>query len=168
MIRRLQILIAVITINYSSQGQNNFDYTTFSNTGKRLETSEKTHVKKLFDSLSQKSKITFTYNDSVIFLLKSNTKSVEWMGDFNGWGFQKNFSNKGNQIPGTDICILKASFPKDARLDYKILIDGTNWILDPENKFQQWSGVSGGSPNSELRMPEWKEDPIQLERQNNH
>jgi enterochelin esterase-like enzyme len=89
------------------------------------------------------------------------------MGDFNGWGFQKNFPNKGTLINGTDIWILKASFPKNARLDYKILIDGTNWILDPENKFQQWSGVGGGSPNSELRMPDWREDPIQTERKNN-
>ena len=59
-------------------------------------------------------------------------------------------------------------YNKDARLDYKILVDGTHWILDPENKFQQWSGVGGGSPNSELRMPEWKEDVSQIERKNNH
>lgn len=119
-------------------------------------------------SLSTSNQIPLVSSDSVYFLYKGVAKSVEWMGDFNGWGFQKDFLNKGKLIEGTDIWILKSSFPKDARLDYKILIDGNNWILDPENKFQQWSGVGGGSPNSELRMPEWKEDPIQLERQNNH
>ena len=56
--------------------------------------------------------------------------------------------------------MLKSSFPKDARLDYKIVLDGKTQILDPENIHQQWSGVGGGSPNSELRMPNWKEDPI--------
>lgn len=53
---------------------------------------------------------------------------------------------------------MKCKFPPDARLDYKILIDGVTWIIDPVNKFQQWSGVGGGSPNSELRMPQWRED----------
>lgn len=125
-------------------------------------------IQSWWTSLSSSNQIPLVASDSVYFLYKGAAKSVEWMGDFNGWGFQKNFSNKGKQIPGTDIWILKTSFPEDARLDYKILIDGTSWILDPENKFQQWSGVGGGSPNSELRMPGWKEDPIQLERQNNH
>lgn len=103
-------------------------------------------------------------NDSVYFIYQGEATSVEWVGDFNGWGFKKEFKNKGTRIAGTDIWILKASFPIDARLDYKILVDGIKWILDPENKFQQWSGVGGGSPNSELRMPEWKEDSILQER----
>jgi enterochelin esterase-like enzyme len=125
-------------------------------------------IQNWWTSLSTSNQIPLVASDSVYFLYKGVAKSVEWMGDFNGWGFQKNFPNKGKLIQGTDIWVLKTSFPKDARLDYKILIDGTNWILDPENKFQQWSGVGGGSPNSELRMPEWKEDPIQVERKNNH
>jgi enterochelin esterase family protein len=83
-----------------------------------------------------------------------------WMGDFNGWGYDKSFQNKGTRIPHTDIWILKASFPKDARLDYKIVVNDANWILDPDNTHQQWSGVGGGSPNSELRMPMWKAEPI--------
>ncbi|HYC86124.1 MAG TPA: alpha/beta hydrolase-fold protein, partial [Chryseosolibacter sp.] len=66
----------------------------------------------------------------------------------------------GTRIPGTDIWMLKTSFPKDARLDYKIVVNGTNWILDPENREHQWSGVGGGSPNSELRMSEWVQDPV--------
>jgi len=119
-------------------------------------------------TLSDASQIPLIEQDSVYFLFQGSAKSVEWMGDFNGWGYQKDFPNKGKQISGTDIWILKARFPKDARLDYKILVDGSNWILDPENKFQQWSGVGGGSPNSELRMPDWKEDPIQIERNTNH
>ncbi len=167
MVKHLHILIGAITLfSYPLQGQD-FGYRNFTNTAKRLESSGPSDVKELFDSLSKKSRIPFIYKDSVLFLIQSPAKTVEWMGDFNGWGFQKNFPNKGTLMNGTDIWILRASFPKDARLDYKILIDGTNWILDPENKFQQWSGVGGGSPNSELRMPDWKEDPIQTERKNN-
>ena len=55
---------------------------------------------------------------------------------------------------------LKTSFPKDARLDYKIVVNNSDRILDPENPLRQWSGLGGGSPNSELRMPQWVEDPI--------
>src|SRR5688572_17371349 len=103
--------------------------------------------------------VPFVVHDSVAFLYKGEANSVMWMGDFNSWGYQKNFNNKGQRIPGTDIWILKNSFPEDARLDYKIVIDESNWILDPLNTDQQWSGVGGGSPNSELRMSKWEEDP---------
>jgi enterochelin esterase-like enzyme len=119
-------------------------------------------------SLRDKGNIPFIVEDSVYFFYKGSAKSVEWMGDFNAWGYNKTFENKGKNLEGTDIWILKSSFPMDARLDYKILLDGSNWMLDPENKLQQWSGVGGGSPNSELRMPAWKEDPIQHVRANTH
>ena len=109
--------------------------------------------------------IPFIKDDSVAFFYRGEATHVEWMGDFNGWGFRKTFPNKGKRIHGTDIWVLRSSFPKDARLDYKILVNSHQWLLDPENSHQQWSGVGGGSPNSELRMPLWKSDPIQDEVQ---
>lgn len=102
------------------------------------------------------------YEDSVAFLYRGEATSVSWIGDFNQWGYKSDFNSKGKRIPNTDIWILKASFPKDARLDYKIVINDQTWVLDPENPSYQWSGVGGGSPNSELRMPEWKEDPVTM------
>lgn len=40
----------------------------------------------------------------------------------------------------------------NARLDYKFVVNGSTWILDPENP----NRVSGGfGPNSELAMPEY-------------
>ena len=117
-----------------------------------------TSVDDLWNGLKKSNQIPLVVGDSVGFLYRGTAKSVEWMGDFNGWGYDKKFNNKGKQIAKTDIWILKASFPKDARLDYKIVLDGHMYILDPENPNQQWSGVGGGSPNSELRMPGWKED----------
>ncbi len=117
-----------------------------------------------WSTLKNDAKIPLIVEDSVYFFYQGEGKTVQWMGDFNGWGYQKDFANKGKKIPNTNIWYLKCAFPKDARLDYKILIDETNWILDPENKNQQWSGVGGGSPNSELRMPDWHEDPSVIER----
>ncbi|HEY3404871.1 MAG TPA: alpha/beta hydrolase-fold protein [Ohtaekwangia sp.] len=117
-------------------------------------------AEKVLQNLSANAQIPFVVEDSVAFLYRGEATSVLWMGDFNGSGYDKKFPNKGSRIPGTDIWILKASFPQDARLDYKILVNESTWVLDPENPHQQWSGVGGGTPNSELRMPHWKEDPI--------
>lgn len=108
--------------------------------------------------------IPFVSGDSVAFLNKGDARSVAWMGDFNAWGYDHSFDNREKRIPGTDIWILKTSFPQDARLDYKIVIDESKWILDPANTRYQWSGVGGGSPNSDLRMPDWKEDPLTRSR----
>ncbi len=129
-------------------------------TASRLQDSvkRKESITTIWNALSQSKKIPFIKEDSVVFLYRGSAKSVQWMGDFNGWGYDKKFNTIGKHIPNTDIWYLKSSFPKNARLDYKIIIDDKNWILDPENPYQQWSGIGGGSPNSELRMPLWKED----------
>jgi hypothetical protein len=69
--------------------------------------------------------------DSVAFFYRGTATSVEWMGDFNSWGYKTDFKNKGKRAKNTDIYVLTCAFPKDARLDYKIVLDGKTWILDP-------------------------------------
>ncbi len=113
----------------------------------------------LWQSLVKTNSIPLTQEDSVAFLYKGDATSVSWMGDFNGWGYDKKFNNAGKKIVNTNVWLLKTSFPKDARLDYKIILNGTDWIIDPSNPTHQWSGVGGGSPNSELHMPNWMPDP---------
>lgn len=148
------------------------DYTLFTTTVQKFykasqqsdTTQRRKEIDMLWTELQGQHSIPLIKEDSVLFLFRGEANSVVWMGDFNAWGYDKKFNNKGIQIPNTTIWILKAKFPKDARLDYKIFVNGSSWILDPENPNQQWSGVGGGSPNSELRMPEWKEDPIQVTR----
>lgn len=111
----------------------------------------------IWDSLSQHQLIPFTDDSTVLFLYRGEAESVTWNGDFNSWSSDASFRNIGNNISGTDIWFLKQNFPSDARLDYKITINGENWILDPSNPYQQWSGFG---PNSELRMPKWKEESL--------
>src|SRR5690554_7795172 len=82
-------------------------------------------------------------------MYRSNANSVSWNGDFNNWGAFEIL--KPEKIEGTDLWIGKTRFASDARLDYKI-VEGSNWILDPNNLHQQWSGFG---PNSELRMPDY-------------
>jgi enterochelin esterase-like enzyme len=150
------------------------DYSAFTATVKLLEdyasiqdtTVRKEKLDGWWSALQKDQRIPLVVGDSVAFFYRGKAKSVDWMGDFNAWGYNKEFKNKGKYITGTGIWLLRASFPKDARLDYKIMLDGRSWILDPENAVQQWSGVGGGSPNSELCMPDWKEDPYLIAREN--
>lgn len=110
--------------------------------------------------------VTFLYRGSVPAELKGlGATSVAWAGDFNSWG-SKPFDNKGRRIRNTSIWVLSASFPSTSRLDYKVIINGKDWILDPDNPYYQYAGVGGGTPNSELRMPGWKRDPAQEENPN--
>jgi enterochelin esterase-like enzyme len=135
------------------------DYTLFTKTVRSLYASP-AEAEKQWRLLVDKEQVPFAIGDSVAFLYHGEAKSVAWMGDFNGWGYDKKFNNKGSRIPGTTLWLLKTSFPADARLDYKIVVNETNLLLDPVNPHQQWSGVGGGSPNSELRMPLWKPEAI--------
>lgn len=135
------------------------DYTLFTKTIRSLYASPE-EAEQQWSLLVDKEQVPFVIGDSVAFLYHGEAKSVAWMGDFNGWGYDKKFNNKGSRIPGTTLWLLKTSFPADARLDYKIVVNETNLLLDPVNPHQQWSGVGGGSPNSELRMPLWKPEAI--------
>jgi enterochelin esterase-like enzyme len=150
-------------VAYSLSAQN---YTEFQSTLSKLYTSalanDTAQLNSLWNDLVKSNRIPLIQEDSVAFLFKMDARTVAWMGDFNGWGYDSKFDNKGKRIPNTNIWIMKASFPKDARLDYKILINENDWVIDPINPHQQWSGVGGGSPNSELRMPQWQPDKITM------
>ena len=106
---------------------------------------------KFWDRLKSARQIPFRMDDSVAFLFNGQAANVSWAGDFNGWkpGLP---DYAGSRIGSTDIWMMVRKFPPDARLDYKIVVDG-NWILDPDNQNIQMSGMG---PNSELRMPDWK------------
>jgi hypothetical protein len=80
------------------------------------ESGSKEKLETWWATLSAANQIPIIAEDSVYFMFKGQAKSVEWIGDFNGWGYQKDFQNKGTQLNNTDIWILKTSFPKDARL----------------------------------------------------
>ncbi|MCU0383662.1 MAG: alpha/beta hydrolase-fold protein [Cyclobacteriaceae bacterium] len=123
-----------------------------------LSLADTSQTHKIYKRLANNGEIPLIENDSVLFLYYGNAKTVAWMGDFNGWGRDVKYQTSGIRITGTNLWYWKTSFPPNARLDYKIVVNSTNWILDPVNKNQQWSGVGGGSPNSEIRMPGYKPD----------
>lgn len=105
-------------------------------------------VDALWDSLVANKQIPFVFGDSVCFLYKSSGTSVSWAGDFNRWSP----TFVGQKSGESDIWFIEKTFPPDARLDYKVVVDGI-WKVDPFNPFIQHSGFG---PNSELRMPLWQ------------
>lgn len=105
----------------------------------------------LWDSLKANTELPFRRNDTVLFLFKtSDVRTIRWAGDFNGWNANAQ-GWSGERLNGTNIWWLLKTLPSDARLDYKVVVNG-NWVLDPDNPYVQYSGFG---PNSELRMPQW-------------
>jgi enterochelin esterase family protein len=89
----------------------------------------------------------------VHFLYRGEARRVTIPGDFNSW--DKN-AFPMFRLDGTDLWYLTRQFPPDARLDYKFVIDGRQWILDPDNPL---TCTGGYGPNSELRMPAYIPPP---------
>jgi enterochelin esterase family protein len=129
---------------------------------KDIET-KKNAVDKFWNNLKSKNKIPFVIGNYCALLYRGEAESISFQGDFSGWGRLNNESFSAIRIPDTDLWILEKDFPEDARLDYKIVIDKKEWILDPNNPNSQ---VSGFGINSELRMPKWKESEWAIKNNN--
>ncbi|UCE19037.1 MAG: hypothetical protein JSV84_01445 [Gemmatimonadota bacterium] len=87
------------------------------------------------------------------FIYRGNANRVNVPGDANSWDPS---AYPMTRVEGTDLWYMKQTFESDARLDYKFVLNGSAWILDPLNPHR----VSGGfGPNSELRMPDYVPAP---------
>ncbi len=111
----------------------------------------------LWDILKADGQVPFRVADSAAFLYRGSANSVSFPGDFNGWSPA---GSAASRMAGTDLWIREEVFPDDARLDYKIVLNGSSWILDPANPLRQKGGFGY---NSEIRMPAYEPSPY-LER----
>jgi enterochelin esterase family protein len=91
--------------------------------------------------------IPFIEDSTANFIYLGNPNSVSVPGDFNGWSTA---ASPMTHLSQTNFWYRSENFELDARLDYKFIINGTNWILDPENPHTCQGGFG---PNSELSMP---------------
>jgi len=81
------------------------------------------------------------------FYYRGGAATVSVPGDANSWNPNAYLMSR---ISPTDFWYFSKTFESDARLDYKYVLNGSTWILDPRNP----RTVSGGfGPNSELQMP---------------
>ena len=113
----------------------------------------RTGLDSLWNTLRAAGRIPLVAGDSVLFMYRGEAGSVTFTGDFDGWNPEP---PRARRVQGTDLWVQAQVFPRDARLDYKIVTDGRNWLLDPENPRTQRGGFGD---NSELRMPDYIPSP---------
>ena len=87
------------------------------------------------------------------FVYLGQASSVSVAGDFTGW---KAGMMLMKNLAGTTLWYSTCHFEPDARLDYKIVVNDTAWMLDPGNSH---TCKSGFGTNSELRMPRYTVPP---------
>jgi len=97
----------------------------------------------------QKQNLPIVHDSTAFFLYKGAAKTVRLAGDMTRWQPGPLFQRLGQ----TDLFALEQHYPDSARLDYKFIVDSL-WALDTQNPHQM---ISGFGPNSELRMPRYKE-----------
>lgn len=95
-----------------------------------------------------------TGENEAIFLYRGAAQSVQLLGDMNNWDID--LAPSLTRLDGSDLWYWRAAFESDARLDYQLLIDGRQQILDPLNP-DTVPGPQG--PNSEMRMPAYETPP---------
>ncbi len=101
----------------------------------------------------------FREGERVLFLFREQPErpvaSVAWLGDFNDWKPTAEFM--GRKVGNSGLWYLTCRFQRDARLDYKLVLDGSEWITDPANARSQ---LGGYGPNSVLAMPDYVEESL--------
>ena len=91
----------------------------------------------------------FSNSTTVNFVLTTDAKAVHLAGDMNNWnGTQNAMTN----VDYTNFWFKTFSYFDDARLEYKYVLDYSNWILDPRNPNKS---AGGYGDNSELAMPNY-------------
>lgn len=103
------------------------------------------------DFLSQASVPHLENDTTAVFLWKGSASSMTVSGDMTGWSAQ---GWAMQRLASTDLWYRVDHFEPDARLDYKLIRNGSSWILDPRNP----ATVPGGfGANSELAMPGYEQ-----------
>lgn len=134
-----------ILLGSFSFGQQNFN-SFISYVGSISDSLQKNAVLDSFITYHRTIRVPIIEDSIAIFLYKGNVNSVSLAGDFNGWSANISLI----KLPRSNFYYFTKSFENNARLDYKFVLNGSSWILDPYNPNQ----VSGGfGPNSEIAMP---------------
>ncbi len=104
----------------------------------------------LLDELEAAGRLPFAEGGRVRFLF-GGAESAAVAGDFNGWS-----ASAALRVPDLPLHALELELPADARVDYKWIVDGERWMLDPRNARRQRSGFGD---NSCVWMPGYEPSP---------
>jgi len=117
-------------------------------------TDKNAFLQKEFVRLKSTVEFPIIQEEKVIFVYYGNAKSVYICGDMTNW--IKKIPLK--RVTKTNLFYLEQEFEKDARFDYKLVVDN-KWILDPLNDKK----VGGGfGENSYFKMPDYKENEYSI------
>lgn len=145
---RNKILFLLIVISFKSFPQSGFQ-NFLSRVNSIVDSASKSVVIDSFLTYARTEGIPFIEGDTANFIYRGNAAIVTVAGDFNGWNTT---STPMIRLYKTNFFYYSRNFESNARLDYKFVLNGGTWILDPENP----NKVAGGfGPNSELAMPEY-------------
>lgn len=108
-------------------------------------------INTFWDLLVKTGRVPLILSDRVVFLYKGDAQSVTWYGDFSFW--QSGTGIEGKRIGTTDLWYGTANFPRDSRTDYEIMLNGSQWLLDPVNPNKDTGGLGD---NSVLTMPDFR------------
>jgi enterochelin esterase family protein len=116
-------------------------------------TQRESELNAFWTTLRGAGQVPYAQGNQYAFLYRGNATSVSFAGDLNGWN-PSTSSARATNFAGTNLWIREGTLATDARTDYKVVLNGSNWILDPANPLQMWSGLGGA--NNELRMPSYE------------
>jgi enterochelin esterase-like enzyme len=113
----------------------------------------------LWDALVEAQRVPFVAGGEALFLWRGEANTVALAGDHTGW------DPRGaplERLAPLDLWLRREKLPSDARVDYKLVVDG-DWRLDPVNPLRQRGGFGD---NSELQMPGYVPSPWVLRFRN--
>ncbi len=102
----------------------------------------------LWQALVAGERVPWIVGTQVIFLYKGQAEQVNWRGSFNGWNEP---GLAGARVGQTDLWIAYTEFPEASRVEYKIVLNGEDWLADPANSNTAFSGLTG--VNNVVTMP---------------
>lgn len=110
--------------------------------------------KAIVDSfLAHHTKMPLIEQDSICqFIYRGSVSSVSMAGDANYWDMNASPMHK---LLSTNLWYYSAVYPPDARLEYKFVVNGSTWTIDPLNP----RIAPGEYQNSDLIMPAYRFPP---------
>src|SRR5512135_284302 len=94
----------------------------------------------LWQYLVKEQRAPLIFGQTVIFFYKGQANQVQWRGTFNGWGTP---GLAGQRIGQTDLWVSVAEFPPASRVEYKIVLNDKDWVVDSANPKTTFSGMTG-------------------------
>lgn len=143
--KKKSLLTFILLLCYTATAQTNFlNFLTYVNSID--DPVRKTAVADSFVNANRAAGIPLREGNMAVFLYNSNANYIQIAGDFTSWATSVTMS----RISNTNLFYYFRSFEMNARVDYKLVVNGSNWILDPLNPRVCPGGYG---PNSELAMP---------------